>query len=309
MRGFRNSLLFVVILLVAGVAFHYGTHRELGFLFWTVKKDAETGKVALVRPDPKSPLGHGDPMGDVLGDAGAGASSGGAKGSAPVIHDPASKGMVKDPNLLALFDGKTLGKWEPIEFGGEGEVQVNEHGAIEVDFGAIMTGVRWTGKLPRTLNYEISLDAMLLDGNDFFCGLTFPVKDSHASFIMGGWGGGVVGISSVDDLDASENETMNIEGFEKDVWYKVRIRVTDEKIEAWIDDKQMVDLELRDRKISLRAGDIEMCVPLGICSYVTRAQYRNIQWRNLPEKKEAVAEGVGAAAEEGAEAPSGGSDE
>ena len=54
--------------------------------------------------------------------------------------------------------------------------------------------------------------------------------------MIGGWGGGgVVGISSVDDLDASENETMNIEGFNDNTWYRVRVRVTDQKIEAWID--------------------------------------------------------------------------
>ena len=207
-----------------------------------------------------------------------------------MIQDPASlpkpkekPAPPKEPDLFVLFDGKTLGKWESIQFGGEGEVQVNEGGAIEAGFGAIMTGVRWKGGIPRTSNYEITLDAMLLDGNDFFCGLTFPVKDSHASFIIGGWGGGVVGISSVDDLDASENETMNIEGFEEETWYRVKVRVTDEKIEAWIDDRQMVDLELQDRKIGLRPGDIELCAPLGICSYMTRAQYRNIKWRNLPE--------------------------
>lgn len=44
----------------------------------------------------------------------------------------------------------------------------------------------------------------------------------------------------------------------------------------------MVDLELKDRKISLRPGDIELCVPLGLASFQTRAQYKNIVWRNLP---------------------------
>ena len=122
---------------------------------------------------------------------------------------------------------------------------------------------------------------MKLDGNDFFLALTFPVKDSHATFVVGGWGGGVVGISSVDDLNASENETMNIEGFEKDVWHKIRVRVTDNKLQAWIGEDQKVDLELEGRKISLLPGDIELSVPIGIAAYQTRARYRNIIWRNL----------------------------
>lgn len=122
---------------------------------------------------------------------------------------------------------------------------------------------------------------MKLHGNDFFVGLTFPVKKDHASLIVGGWGGGIIGISSIDDLDASENETMNIEGFEVNRWYKIKLRVTDPKIEVWLDDKQFVDLELQDKKISVRPGDIELCIPLGLCSFQTRAQYRNLVWKNI----------------------------
>ena len=139
-----------------------------------------------------------------------------------------------------------------------------------------MTGVVWSEKPPTTSNYEIALEVMKLDGNDFFLGLTFPVKDSHASFIAGGWGGGIIGISSIDGLDASENETLNIDGFEDNRWYKIKLRVTDAKIEAWIDNKQFVDLELKDKKIDVRAGDIELCKPLGLCAFQTHALYRNI---------------------------------
>ncbi len=187
-----------------------------------------------------------------------------------------------NPAEISLFDGKELGKWQITQYGGEGDVFITEEGDLEFGFGAILTGVHWSEETPRKTNYEISLEAMKLDGTDFFCALTFPVGENHASFLIGGWGGGVVGISSVDDLDASENETMQIEGFKDDVWHKVRVKVTDDKIEAWIDDKKMVDLVTTDRKISLRPGDIELSVPLGICSFQTRAKYRNIVWKNLP---------------------------
>ncbi|MFK5924624.1 MAG: DUF1080 domain-containing protein [Verrucomicrobiota bacterium] len=187
----------------------------------------------------------------------------------------------KDPNIISLFDGKKMGQWKPVEFGGEGEVFITEKGDLQFDFGAMMTGVVWGDKPPATSNYELSLEVMKLSGNDFFLGLTFPVKDSHCSFIAGGWGGGIIGISSIDDLDASENETMNIEGFEDNRWYKIKVRVTDPKIEVWLDDKQFVDLDLKDKKISVRPGDIELCIPLGLCSFQTRAQYRNIVWTNI----------------------------
>src|SRR5690606_34849217 len=140
---------------------------------------------------------------------------------------------------------------------------------------------------PATSNYEISLEAMKLDGTDFFLALTFPVKDSHCTFVVGGWGGGVVGISSVDDLDAAENETIRIEGFETKAWYRIRVRVTDHKLEAWINDENKVDLDLEGRKLSIRPGDLERSIPIGIAAFQTRAQYRNIVWRNLDLAKQA----------------------
>ena len=39
------------------------------------------------------------------------------------------------------------------------------------------------GPLPK-VDYEIELDAMKVNGSDFFVGLTFPYKESHASIIL-----------------------------------------------------------------------------------------------------------------------------
>lgn len=196
----------------------------------------------------------------------------------------------KQGDTISLYNSKDLGQWEKTAFGGEGDVFVNEDGNLEFGFGAIMTGVHWGGEVPATSNYEINLEAMKLDGNDFFCALTFPVKESHATFVIGGWGGGVVGISCVDDLNASENETMQIDGFEDNKWYKIRVKVTDDRLDCWIDDDHMVDLPLKDRKISLLPGDIELSVPIGLASFITRSQYRNIQWTNLPSPQQTDSE-------------------
>ena len=51
-----------------------------------------------------------------------------------------------------------------------------------------MTGITWTNEMPR-MGYEISLEAMRVEGSDFFCGLTFPVGKDYLSLIVGGWGG------------------------------------------------------------------------------------------------------------------------
>jgi len=267
-------LIFLVVFIAVGIAMHVGFYGKPGIFVWSIDDDPASGTSALGRttiavpgsaeeisletvPSPVDPV---------------------AAPPEPVIAEN-EKG--EDAKELPLFDGKTLGAWEKTQFGGEGDVFVNEEGNLEFGFGAVITGVHWKGAVPATSGYEISLEAMKLDGNDFFLALTFPVKESHATFVVGGWGGGVVGISSVDDLNASENETMAIEGFEKDVWHRIRVRVTDDKLEAWIGDEQKVDLDLAGKKISLLPGDIELSVPIGIAAYQTRAQYRRILWRNL----------------------------
>jgi len=105
-----------------------------------------------------------------------------------------------------LFNGKDLSGWTKTEFGGEGEVQVKD-AKIIVNQGASLSGVHYTNAIPARKDYQITLEAMKIEGDDFFCGLTFPVNDTQCSLILGGWGGGVVGISSIDGMDASENET------------------------------------------------------------------------------------------------------
>lgn len=276
MKFIVGSFVFLLVFLVVGVAMHIALYQGPGLFIWSIQEDAANGSSQLVRTSLATPVEStkSDPV------ATEPLESAPAPEIAAQPEAPAS-----DPGVKVLFDGKELGAWQVTRFGGEGEAFVNEEGFLEFGFGAIMTGVHWGGQVPALSNYEISFEAMKLDGNDFFCAVTFPVSNSHASFVIGGWGGGVVGLSSVDDLDASENETMNIEGFEKNKWYAVRIRVTDEKIEAWIDDDQKVDLELAGRKISLRPGDIELSVPIGIASFQTRSQFRNIVWRDLTVPK------------------------
>jgi hypothetical protein len=188
-----------------------------------------------------------------------------------------------DDKGTPLFDGKTLDGWKSINFGGEGEIEVQD-GQLILGMGEPLTGVVYQKKekLPKD-HYEISLEAMKLAGDDFFCGLTFPIRDSHASFIVGGWAGGVVGISSIDNLDASENETTKYQTFEKDKWYKIRVRVDGDALKAWIDDKQFVDVDLKGRKVDTRI-EVDVSKPLGVSAFRTKSALRNIQVRELEKK-------------------------
>ena len=129
-------------------------------------------------------------------------------------------------------------------------------------------------------NYEISLEAKRVMGIDFFCGLTFPVNDDFCTFIVGGWAGAVVGLSSIDGFDASENETTTMMGFNKDEWYKLKLRVTSEKIETWINEEKIVDISYDGRQIGIRP-EIELSCPFGIATWKTAGAVRNIYLRML----------------------------
>lgn len=188
----------------------------------------------------------------------------------------------------ALFDGQSLAGWKRTDFGGGGAVRVEKSfrggpPALVVEMGAALSGFNWTNTVPKT-NYELSLEALKVDGNDFMCGLTFPVGESHASLILGGWGGATVGISSIDNSDASENETTKFFNFPKNKWFKIRMRVTPTRLETWLDDEQIVNYDITDKKISLRPGEIEDSVPLGIATYQTTSAFREIKLRRLDAK-------------------------
>ncbi len=117
---------------------------------------------------------------------------------------PAAKPVADADGWMPLFNGRNLDGWKLTKFGGDGEVEVVE-GELILNQGGPLTGVTWTKAFPK-VDFEISLEAQRVEGTDFFVGLTFPVRDSHASLIVGGWAGSVVGISSLDGRDASETK-------------------------------------------------------------------------------------------------------
>ena len=152
-------------------------------------------------------------------------------------------------------------------------------GQIVLEFGEPLTGVTWRGPHPRTA-YGLRLEAQRLAGRDFVCGLTFPVGADACSLILGGWGGAVVGLSNLDGLDASENETSTTIRFEDRRWYRVRLRVLPARITAWLDDEPIVDVDTTGRRIGIRP-EVELSRPLGIAAYRTRAALRGIAVRTL----------------------------
>lgn len=198
-----------------------------------------------------------------------------------------AKPAAEEPKEIVLFNGKSLDDWEMVDIGASGAVEL-EGGLMIINQGDSVSGAVYkkADKLPMT-NYEITLQAKRLQGVDFFVGLTFPVGDvKHcATLICGGWGGSVTGISSIDNLDASENNTASFQRYDDNKWYSVKLRVTPENLSVWIDDKQVVDEDIQGKKISVRPGPIESYLPLSLTTFSTTAAIRNVKLMPLPAKK------------------------
>jgi hypothetical protein len=188
-----------------------------------------------------------------------------------------------------LFDGKTLDGWKASFKDDGGKVHVKD-GAIVMEKGKKITGVTYAGKdFPKT-DYEVVLEGKRIEGRDFFCTTTFPVGDEFCSLVVGGWGGMLTGISSINGSDASENETTSSMEFKDDKWYTVRIRVSAKKVECWIGDDKVADVERKSRRFSTRI-ECEDCQPFGLATWDTIGAVRDIRLRMLTDvDKKASAE-------------------
>jgi len=184
------------------------------------------------------------------------------------------------PDDKVLFDGVSLDHWQVIDYEGHGVISIADS-CIIIGKGEFISGIRWTEDFPKT-NYEVTLYAKRVDGNDFFCGMTFPVKESFLTLVLGGWGGSLCGLSCIDGYDAANNFTGKIFYFGTGAWWSVRLRVTDKKIEAWVAQDKIVDFTIGNSSLSLRL-EVESSVPFGITTYKTTGALRDIKLHMISE--------------------------
>lgn len=183
------------------------------------------------------------------------------------------------PKPIVLFDGKSLKDWKKTDFHRPGEVKV-EDGQIRLGQSDGMSGITSTRKDLPKLDYELTYEAMRVSGEDFFAAATMPVGDSFVTFVNGGWGGNVTGLSSLDGADASENETTVGFKYENKRWYKFRVRVTADVIRCWIDDKPMAEVKIKDRQVSTRL-EVRENQPLGFATWESGGALRKVEVRKL----------------------------
>ena len=191
---------------------------------------------------------------------------------------------VPKPEAVELLTGN-MDQWEPVKFGGEGEITF-EDGTLVMDYGNPLTGLQYKGEVTELFgeeleNYVITCQAQRVEGGDMFLGVTFPVgKVGHTSLVLGGWAGAITGLSNLDGLNASENATTQYHSMPEGQWFKVKIKVTSEKIECWLDDKQLVDVKRADYKQYDTHGAVVDTKPFGVFNYGTWSRVKDLKvWK------------------------------
>jgi hypothetical protein len=186
---------------------------------------------------------------------------------------------------VQLFNGKDLSGWKVVEFDDAGKVEVLPDGAVSCTAGKPFSGIAYTNEFP-TMSYELKLEAMRVEGSDFFVALTLPIEESFCTVIIGGWGGMVCGISCFNYMSAAENQWTRGIALESNRWYTLRVRVMPNVMQVFLDDKlyhARVEYE-KSSQFSLRGGsDIDKTKPLGLSSYDTHAKWRNFTLTKITE--------------------------
>ena len=109
------------------------------------------------------------------------------------------------------------------------------------------------------------------------------MSNSYITLVNGGWGGNVTGLSSLNGMDASENETTSSYKYEDKTWYRFRVRVTGDVIRCWVGDKEIVAVNHREKHVGTRV-ETRSNEPLGFATWKTGGALRKIEVRADPRR-------------------------
>lgn len=181
---------------------------------------------------------------------------------------------------VEIFDGETLANWRAGVFGDSDELDFTGTGAI-LPIGVPISGITYVGEPPRG-EYGIHIEATRLSGSDFFLAVTFPVRDAHLTLVLGGWGGTLCGVSSLDGLDASMNDTRVHAEFPNGKRQSVFVYVADDRVRALVNGERLVDVALTGRALSIRP-EVQPSLPLGLASFATRTEVHSVRLGRVRE--------------------------
>lgn len=189
--------------------------------------------------------------------------------------DPvATRSAANELEWKTLFDGKSLENWKAGVYGDSPELEFTADGAV-IPQGVPLSGITYLGEPPID-PFTLEVQATRVYGADFFLGVTFPVNGEHVTLILGGWGGGLCGLSCIDDQDASTNATRTYRDFPNGKRQTVIIEVTSAQIRAFINGELLLDTSIEGRRLGLRT-EVTPSKPLGIASFATRTVLHSVR--------------------------------
>lgn len=171
-----------------------------------------------------------------------------------------------EPIVRELFDGTNLEEWQLGVYGEPDDYELQGDGVV-IPQTAALAGMTYTGALPEA-PYRLVVEATKLYGGDFFLGVTFPVRDAHLTLVVGGWGGVVSGLSSLDGKDAARNATKTVRHFPNGKRHVVAIEVDDARVDVTIDGEPFLGTSLEGVELGMRV-EVEPSRPLGIATFAT----------------------------------------
>ena len=81
---------------------------------------------------------------------------------------------------------------------------------------------------------------------------------------------------------------MQFVPFDNGTWYRFRVRVTDDVIRVWVDDRQIIRVDHKGRQVGTRI-ETRPSQPLGFATWETGGAVRKVEVRPLtPSEIEAV---------------------
>ncbi len=154
-------------------------------------------------------------------------------------------------------------------------------GVLVMAPGRAMTGITTTRQDLPTTNYELSYQAKRITGSDFFAAATFPVGKSFVTLHQRRLGRQRHRNLQLEQLGrfgkARRTPSSNTKA---KIWYKFRVRVSDQTIVCQVDDKQIIDLDYRGLQLGTRI-ETRPNQPLGFATYESTGALRNIEIRPL----------------------------
>jgi serine/threonine protein kinase/formylglycine-generating enzyme required for sulfatase activity len=182
-----------------------------------------------------------------------------------------------------LFDGTTLENWKvricgahkpAMQFKGQEPRTVD--GGIAMGYPDKLAYLEWAGQFP-SVDYEVAFEAKCVAGELGFACCTFPFRGSTGCFVCSL---SRVGLQRVDGEHIDNNPTAKQIDLRRGTWYRVWLRVTGARIEAWIDSTKVVDFRPSGRELS-PIGQLASARGFGVYCWMTKASYRNIRLRRL----------------------------